>query len=229
MARRNLDGRYKNNNLPTTIPNSILIARWVESEALALKLLGLSLAAIATRIAAIVRGTQMSITPLPPGIIFPDNYKITAAGCHKAIRRALNREPRVGADLLVQFIMQRTDDLYLALQPAIRRQDTKAIIAAARVLDLQASIGGAKSGKFAAPAPRQPEPEKEEETSPAVIDLFGSAFKVLMDLGVDFPGYVVTPADKQPKMIETTFKKNDEANEQFALQQERKDRDDKSK
>lgn len=207
MAPRNPDGRYRNTNQPTSVSNSILIARFVESEVLAAKLIGVStFASIAAHIAAVARGNQVAMTQLPPGIIFPDNYKITAAGCHKALNRALNREPRVASDQLAQIIMQRSDDLLLALQPAIRRQDTKAIQTAARVLDLQARIGGAKSGESSTPATRQPEP-KEEGTSPAVIDLFGSAFKILMDLGVQFDGYQVTSLEKAPTAIETTARK----------------------
>ena len=199
---RNLDGRYRNHNLPMKMPNSILIARWVESEALALKLLGLSFAAIATRIVAIARGTQMPMTLLPPAIGFPDHYKITAAGCHKAVRRALNREPRVGADLLAQIILQRSDDLYLSLQPAIRREDTKAILTAVRVLELQANIAGA-NGKLPAPPTPEPEPE-EQKTSPAIIDLFSAGYKVLASLGAQVPGYRIVDMEPEPKAIETT-------------------------
>jgi len=171
---------------------------------LALKLLGFgSFASIATRIAAVVRGTQLAMTQLPPGITFPDSYKITAAGCHKAVNRALNREPRVRADLLAQIIMQRSDDLYLSLQPAIRRQDTKAILAAVRVLELQASIGGVRSEKPSPPATRAPEPE-QQGTSPAIIDLFSAAYKELAALGVQVPGYRIVSLEPEPKAIETT-------------------------
>lgn len=208
MARRSLDGRYRNTNQPTSVPNSILIARWVEKEVLAAKLLGVStFASIAAHIVAVARGNQIAMTSLPPGIVFPGNYNITAAGCHKALNRALNREPRVAAEQLAQIILQRSDELFLALQPAIRRQETKAIQTAARVLDLQARIGGTKSGGFTTPAVPQPEP-KEEGTSPAVIDLFKSAVEYLLGLGEQLDGYQIIRLETTPKAIETTARKD---------------------
>jgi hypothetical protein len=227
VARRNLDGRYRNNNEAKTPPPSIVIARWTEGEVLALKVLGLTFAQIAARIIAISRGVQLPMTPLPAGIAFPENFRISPSGCHKSLNRALSREPRAGADLLSEILMHRTEDLFLLLQPMLRRGDPKAVMAAVRVLELQANIGLAK-GKLSAQAATKPEPKSRP--SPALPQLFNAAFKTLFDLGaVDFPGYVITPVEREPKMIETTFKDDNEAKEQSALQEERKDRDDKSK
>jgi hypothetical protein len=104
------------------MPPSILIARWIEGEVIALKLLGLTFAQIATRIVAVVRGTQLPMTPLPLDITFPDNFKISPSACHKSLRRALNREPRAVADLLAQMLIHRSEDPPRAAQARHRSQ-----------------------------------------------------------------------------------------------------------
>src|ERR1022692_4838593 len=159
MARRNLDGRYRNNNLPKTLPNSILISRWVELETVTLRVMGLSLGEIARRLTAKGRGTQPAMNPVPAEVTFPANYSITASACAKALKRALDREPRIEARTLVQVTIKRTEELFLSLQSDIRRGDTKAITAATRVLALQMNIVRPDSMELSLPATRKT-PEK---------------------------------------------------------------------
>ena len=104
---------------------------------------------------AVARGKQAPITPLLLQIVFPDDYTITIAGCAKAVSRALRREPKLGADQLAQLLMHRSEELYFSLQAAARSGDVKAILAAVRLLEFQASLGDAK-GQLIAPPVSEP-------------------------------------------------------------------------
>lgn len=46
------------------------------------------------------------------------------------------------------------------------------------------------------------EAEEHQGTSPAIIDLFQSAFRTLMALGATFPGYQVIPTNEEKREIE---------------------------
>ena len=151
MARRNYDGTFRNNNKPTKVSDSIQIARWVDTEVLRLKQLGLSYPAIAKRITEVGRGEQRAMTPRPNGIDFPPNYKISVTACRKAFRRALEREPTEAADKLRCLYTQRAEEMILALQPGIQKGDPRAIRAAVCVLEFQAKINGILPAKVLEP------------------------------------------------------------------------------
>jgi hypothetical protein len=179
MARRNPDGTFQNNNAPIRVSNSILITRWVEAEILRLKLLGLPFASIARQIAEVARRQKSPLTPLPPGIIFPANYRITVAACHKAFYRVLEREPRLGVRELRRLNTQRCEAMLLALQPALQKGDPRAVIAAVRVLDFQAAINNLKTrtelDDSAVIAPAIP-----RKLPPGIVHLFAGAVAILM-------------------------------------------------
>jgi hypothetical protein len=200
MPRRNLDGRFRNNNVPKSTPNSILIARWVECEVLALSLLGRGLAEIAKRVGAVGHGSQIAVSPLPQGIAFPDRYKISPQACGKALTRALEREPRIRVREFAQIWMKRSEELYFALQQAIRGGDVKAITAARGVLALQLKFVGPESMKLSFSAAREP----DQEISSGVVGLFRGAIQVLADAGFDVPGCRMIPLEPEPRAIETT-------------------------
>ena len=142
MARRNSDGTFRNNNRPTKVSTSIQITRWLEAEVLRLKQLGLSYPAIVKRIIEVSRREQRAMTPLPLGIDFPTNYKISVKGCQKAFHRALQREPTLAADELRYILMQRAEEMILALQPTVQNGEPGAILAAVRVSEFEAKING---------------------------------------------------------------------------------------
>jgi hypothetical protein len=85
MPTRNSDGRFRNHNKPTVVSADTLRAQWVEMEAMRLKRDAFSYETIAERITQVGRGQKVPVTPLPEGIHFPPDYKITAMGCNKAV------------------------------------------------------------------------------------------------------------------------------------------------
>jgi hypothetical protein len=189
MSRRNPGGTFRNNNMPTTISQRTIIARWVDAEALALKIRGFTFQRIADQITDVGRGMQRPATPLPPALAFPPNYSITAVACYKALKRALQREPQLSKHRLLQLIGQRTEQLYLACQAAIERGDPKAILVALRVLELQANVNCLNSNNRSNPPVRAAERRDEYElpTQP-IISGFQAAFEVLYESGaVDRP------------------------------------------
>jgi hypothetical protein len=78
---------------PVKISIAVLKSRFIEAETVHYKRLGLSLDAIAERITRIGRGEAPSMTPIAPEVTFPPDFKISRQGCHKALKRALAREP----------------------------------------------------------------------------------------------------------------------------------------
>jgi len=144
---RNSDGRFRNHNKPTAISVDTLRAQWVETEAMRLKRTGFSFAAIAEQLMQVGRGQKVAVTPLPEGISFPPDYKITAMGCHKAVRRALRRAPTLQADEMRRFDTERCEEMYLFLTPGIRQGDPQSVKAAVSVLAHKAAINNYKSAE----------------------------------------------------------------------------------
>src|SRR5271170_3286528 len=120
MPKRDSDGRFCNHNKPTVVSANTLRAQWVESEATRLKRNGFSYEAIAEQITLVGRGQKVSVTPIPEDLRFPPAYRITAMGCHKAVRRALRRAPTLQADEMRRFDTDRCEEMYLFLTPGIR-------------------------------------------------------------------------------------------------------------
>jgi hypothetical protein len=85
MARRNYDGTFRGKRPKKTTPRH-LVARWVESEVVRLKRLGMDFPRIAAQVTLIGRGRAKPITELPPELCFPPDYKISKQGYHKAYR-----------------------------------------------------------------------------------------------------------------------------------------------
>jgi hypothetical protein len=147
MPKRNSDGRFRNHNQPTVVSPDMLRARWVEGEAMRLKGTGFSYEAIAEQVTQVGRGMKVAVTPLPEGLAFPQDYKITAMGCHKAVRRALRRAPLMEADEMRRIDTERCEEIYLYLTPGIRQGDPQSARAAVNVLAHKAAINGYKSAE----------------------------------------------------------------------------------
>ena len=131
------------------LSEAVCRARWVEAEVLHLKRMGLSFAAIAEQITRVGRGRAQAMTPIPDGVSFPPDYQISRQACYKACCKALAREPALGVAESRKIDQARTEDMFMNLQPAIRKGNLKAVQVGISVLDHAAKING-----YAAPQPR---------------------------------------------------------------------------
>jgi LmbE family N-acetylglucosaminyl deacetylase len=184
MSARNSDGRFRNHNKPAVLSADMLRAQWVESEAMWLKRNGFSYEAIAEQITQVGRGQKVSVTPLPEGVDFPPDYRITAMGCHKATRRALRRAPTQGANEMRRFDTDRCEDMYLFLTPGIRQGDPQSVRAAINVLAHKAAINGYKSAEIevrVAPGPSWSSVMPKEQS----VALFKEAMTLLLQGGLE--------------------------------------------
>jgi hypothetical protein len=117
-------------------------SRWIESETIHLKRIGLSFDAIAEQISRIARGQTQAMTAIPDGVTFPPHYRISRQACHKAFRRAIAREPALEVEELRKLDRARSEEMYLNLQPGIRKGDLRAVEVGIRLLDHAAKING---------------------------------------------------------------------------------------
>jgi hypothetical protein len=117
-------------------------ARWVEAEAVHLKRMGLSFDAIAEQITRVGRGQAQPITPIPNGLSFPPNYQISRQACHKAFRKAIAREPLLAVEEFRKLDIARSEEMFLNLQPGIRKGNLRAVEVGIRLLDHAAKISG---------------------------------------------------------------------------------------
>lgn len=208
MSARNSDGRFRNNNKPAVVSADMLRAQWVESEATRLKRNGFSYEAIAEQITQVGRGQKVPVTPLPEGVDFPPDYRITAMGCHKATRRALRRAPSQEANEMRRFDTDRCEDMYLFLTPGIRQGDPQSVRAAVNVLAHKAAINGYKSAEVevkVAPGPSWSSVMPKEQ----LVPLFQEAMTLLLQggLGVDELAEV---AGLEAPSVEVTARKIEE-------------------
>ena len=183
MSRRNSDGRFRNHNKPTVVSADTLRAQWVEMEAMRLKQKGFSYDAIAEQITQVGRGQKVPVTPLLEDIRFPPDYKITAMGCHKAVRRALRRAPTLEADEMRCVDTDRCEEMYLFLTPGIRQGEPQSVRAVVSVLAHKAAINGYKSAEIevrVAPGPSWSSVLPKEQS----IALFKEAMTLLLQHGL---------------------------------------------
>jgi hypothetical protein len=141
MPRRNYDGTFRGQRPKKTTPRH-LVARWVESEVVRLKRLGMDFPRIAEQVTLIGRGRAKPITELPPELCFPPDYKISKQGCHEAYRLALRREPALAVDEHRQLDTERCEEMLLALQPGLRRGDPRSVEAGLRCSRTRPSCWG---------------------------------------------------------------------------------------
>jgi hypothetical protein len=143
--KRNPDGTFRGNRSPSRITERMLIARWVETEVIRLKRMGIvSFETIADLLTQAGRGESVPVT-LPQGVNFPPNYRISKMACSKAYRRRMEKEPNLAAAEHRRLDTERCEELYLALQPGIRKGDPRSIDAAVKVLGHKAEINGLKA------------------------------------------------------------------------------------
>jgi hypothetical protein len=119
--------------------------RWLEGECVRQARFGLSLGAIAQVIMAIARGdmspAQAGIV-LPPEITFPPNYTISPQRVWQYIDLALGRHAMLEVPKLRKMQLERLEEQWSYLQPAMRKGSPRAIEAGVRVLEREARLCG---------------------------------------------------------------------------------------
>ena len=124
-------------------------------------------------------GKKVPVTPLPEGIHFPPDYKITAMGCNKAVKRGARRVPPSKPNGMRCFDTDRCEEMYLFLTPGIRQGDPQSVRAAVSVLAHKAAINGYKSAEIevrVAPGPSWSSVLPKEQS----VALFKEAMTLLL-------------------------------------------------
>jgi len=144
--KRHPDGRFRGNRSPIENTGKLEISRWVERETIRLKKMGVaSFETIADLLTRCGRGQLVPTVVPPEGVTFRANYSISRMGCWKAYRRRMEKEPGLEAREHRKMDTERLEDLFLSLQPGIKKGDAKAIEAGVRVLTLKARVLGYES------------------------------------------------------------------------------------
>ncbi len=182
------------------ISEAVRRARWVEAETIHLKRMGLSFDKIADRITRIGRGQAQAMVAMPEPITFPPDYEITRQACHKAYRKASAREPALELEELRKLDNDRSEEMFMNLQPAIRKGHARAIDTGIKLLDHSARINGyaapqrhvlsGRGGNSVTVNKKLDQVELESK-----VNLLRDAIQVLRDLGV--PG-VIEPDEPLP-------------------------------
>jgi hypothetical protein len=142
MSKRQPDGTWRGNKQTTVVSESVLRSRWIELETIQLKRIGLSFDAIADQITRIGRRTAQAVTSVPEGVTFPPDFQISRQACHKAFRKAIAREPSLAAEEFRKLDSSRCEEMFLNLQPGIRKGNPRSVEAGVKVLRHSAQING---------------------------------------------------------------------------------------
>ena len=93
----------------------------------------------------VAHGKQQAVVPLPAHASFTEDHHISAQAVHKAFQRGLVRLPNGEAVELRKLDNERCEDMYLALQPGMRKGDPRSIEVAVKVLIHKSEINGYKA------------------------------------------------------------------------------------
>ena len=148
--KRNLDGTWRSTRKAIIVSDAVRRARWVEAETIHLKRPGMSFDQIAEHITKVGRGQAQPMV-VTSDISFPADYHISRQACQQAFKKALAREPALEVEELRKLDSQRCEEMYLNLQPAIRKGDPPAVAVGVKVLSHKAKING-----YAAPQKHGP-------------------------------------------------------------------------
>jgi hypothetical protein len=140
--KRQPDGTWRNTRSAVFISGALLKARWIEAETIHLKRMGLSFEAIAEHISAVGRAQAQALVAIPDDVKFPRDYQISRQACHKAFRKAIAREPSLEVEELRKLDNARSEEMFVSLQPGIRKGNVRAVEVGIRVLDHAAKIQG---------------------------------------------------------------------------------------
>jgi hypothetical protein len=140
--KRQPDGRWRNARKGVVLSEAVLRARWVEAETIHLKRIGLTFDAIADQITRIGKRQAQAIVAIPDGVTFPPDFQISKQACHKAFRKAIAREPSLAAEEFRKLDSSRCGEMFLNLQPGIRKGNPRSVEAGVKVLRHSAQING---------------------------------------------------------------------------------------
>ena len=142
MRKRQPDGKWRGTRKAVVVSEPVLRARWVEAETIHLKRIGLTFDAIADQITRIGKRQAQAIVAIPDGVTFPPDFQISRQGCHKAFRKAIAREPSLAAEEFRKLDSARCEEMFLNLQPGIRKGNPRSVEAGVKVLRHSAQING---------------------------------------------------------------------------------------
>jgi hypothetical protein len=142
MMKRDADGTWRNARQPLVVSDAGRRARWIEAEVIHLKRMGLSFDAIAEQIGRVGHREAPAMVPIPEGVTFPSEFRISRQAAHKAFKRAIAREPTFEVEEFRKLDTARSEEMFMNLQPGIRKGNPRAIETGIKVLDHQAKING---------------------------------------------------------------------------------------
>ena len=142
MMKRNADGTWRIARRALMVSEAVLRARWVEAETIHLKRMGLSFDTIADQITRVGRGQAAAMVAIPDGVTYPRDYRITRQACHKAFKKAVARAPSLAVEELRKLDNARSEEMWMNLQPGIRKGNPRSIEVGVKVLDHTAKIQG---------------------------------------------------------------------------------------
>jgi hypothetical protein len=141
--KRHSDGKFRGSHQPSQVSARTIRARWVESEVLKLKMLGITtFHGIAQQITKVGRGEAQPVVEFPPGIDFPPGYSISAVACWRACQKALARGPRLRAQEMRDIDSDRLEEGILAAQKSIKQGDPSALQNLSRLITTRARLNG---------------------------------------------------------------------------------------
>ena len=140
--KRHPNGTWRGAKQPVAVSEAVLRARWVEAEAIHLKRMGLSFDLIAEQITRVGRRQAQAIVTIPDSVTFPPDFQISRQACHKAFKKAVAREPSLAVEEFRKLDSARCEDMFLNLQPGIRKGNPRSVEAGVKVLRHTAQING---------------------------------------------------------------------------------------
>jgi hypothetical protein len=140
--KRQPDGRWRNARKAVVVSEAVLRARWIEAETISLKRIGLSFEAIADQITRVGKRQAQAVIAVPEGVTFAPDFQISRQACHKAFKKAIGREPSLASEEFRKLDSARCEDMFMNLQPGIRKGNARAVEAGVKVLRHSAQING---------------------------------------------------------------------------------------
>jgi hypothetical protein len=105
----------------------------------------MSYGAIADHIVKVAYGHQQAMVPISEDAQFTNDYSISAQAVYRAFRRGIARLPNTEAEAYRKLDTERCEDMFLSLQPGIRKGDPRSVEVGVKVLVHKAEINGYKA------------------------------------------------------------------------------------
>jgi hypothetical protein len=140
--KRQPDGTFRGVKQPVKLSEVSIRARWIEAEILVAKDIGVSFEALAEHITQVGRGMKAPYITMPSNIVFLPDYSISRQAVYKTWVKAMSKIPALNAEQHRKLNNERSEKLWMYLQPGIRKCDTQAVNSAVKVLAHQAKLHG---------------------------------------------------------------------------------------